>query len=87
MHKFPEDIDHIVTEGFTDPFRYSPHPLVSKAATLVMQHIEGLAELHEAFMEGKMLGVLLVSDAEGAIGYLAGFCLTPRVISSCAKQK
>ena len=73
MHKFPEDIDHIVTEGFTDPFRYSPHPLVSKAATLVMQHIEGLPELHEAFMEGKMLGVLLVSDAEGAIGYLAGF--------------
>ena len=73
MHKFPEDIDNIVTEGFTDPFRYSPHPLVSKAATLVMQHIEGLPELHEAFMEGKMLGVLIVSDAEGAIGYLAGF--------------
>ena len=73
MHKFPEHIDNIVTEGFTDPFRYSPHPLVSKAATLVMQHIEGLPVLHEAFMEGKMLGVLLVSDAEGAIGYLAGF--------------
>ena len=60
-------------ERFTDPFRYAPHPLVKEAAGLIIQEIENDPELNEAFMEGKMLGVLVVSDNDGRIGYLAGF--------------
>lgn len=73
MHLFPDDISIDVTGGFTDPFRYSPHPLVCNAADLVMEHIGSTPGLHEAFMEGKMLGVTVVSDASGKVGYLAGF--------------
>lgn len=73
MHLFPEDKCFNVTGGFTNPFRYSPHPLVRKAANLVMEHIGSMPDLHEAFMEGKMLGVTVVADASGKIGYLAGF--------------
>ncbi len=46
--------------GFTNPFRYIPHPLVVKAAEEVMERIDSSEALRSAFSEGKMLGVLLV---------------------------
>ncbi len=68
-------------ERFTNPFRYSPHPLVVQAAHEVMDRINGDPELREAFAEGKMLGVLICSVIQGptrnlpesGILYLAAF--------------
>lgn len=73
MRIFPSETTLSLPERFTDPFRHAPHPLVRKAAGLIIQEIENDPELNEAFMEGKMLGVLVVSDSDGRIGYLAGF--------------
>ena len=51
---------------FTNPFRYSPHPLVRKAAREVMERLDGMIssgllsdEVARGFTEGKMLGVLV----------------------------
>jgi tRNA pseudouridine32 synthase/23S rRNA pseudouridine746 synthase len=73
MHLFPSDISFDVPERFTDPFRYSPHPLVSSAADMLMRRISDSKELSAYFSEGKMLGVLVVSDNTGRIGYLSAF--------------
>ena len=73
MHRFQSEISIEIPERFTDPFRYFPHPLVAEAAQSVMRQIEESKMLHDAFKEGKMLGVLVVEDSEGNIGYLAGF--------------
>ena len=71
IHEFIPEVD-FQSEPFTDPFRYSPHPLVQKAAGLVMQRIDCDPVLSSYFHEGKMLGVLVVSDNVG-VGYLAAF--------------
>lgn len=76
----------MIAEGFTDPFRYVPHPLVTKAAGIVMQRVSRLEEcLREGFEEGKMMGVLVVKvpadapdftdwlDEERRIGFLCAF--------------
>ena len=73
MHLFPKDIEISAPERFNNPFRYFPHPLVKAAAGLLMDRIAGSKELDDAFSEGKMLGVLIVSDSDDNIGYLAGF--------------
>ena len=73
MHLFPSDISFKIPERFTDPFRYSPHPLVSLAADILMHKIADSKELSAYFAEGKMLGVLVVSDSSGQIGYLSAF--------------
>ncbi len=57
-------------ERFTNPFRYSPHPLVVQAAREVIARIDSDPELREAFSEGKMLGILLT---DSPIRYLAAF--------------
>ncbi len=54
--------------AFTNPFRYSPDPLVVQAAQEVIARIDSSPELRAAFSEGKMLGVLIVKD-----GCLAAF--------------
>ena len=54
--------------GFTDPFRYVPHPLTGKAAELAMQRVSCLEEdLRTAFSQGKMMGVLVVEVPEGKV--------------------
>ena len=76
----------MIPKGFTDPFRYVPHPLVTKAAGIVMQRISRIEEcLREGFEEGKMMGVLIVKvpadfssftdwiDEEKRIGFLCAF--------------
>ena len=73
MHIFPSETTTDLPERFTDPFRYTPHPLVREAAGMVIHEIENDPGLNRAFLEGKMLGVLVVSDKEGRTGYLAGF--------------
>ena len=56
---------------FTDPFRYSPHPLVRKAAREVVERLDRMiaeGRLPEAiakgFADGKMLGVLICHSEE-----------------------
>lgn len=73
MHPLPKDTYIEFREGFTDPFRYRPHPSVQAAAMETVMHIEATPELSSSFAEGKMLGVLVVSDPEGRLGYLRGF--------------
>lgn len=73
IHRFPHDIQADIIEKFTDPFRYVPHPLVRYAAEMLICRIGSEPDLHNAFSEGKMAGVLIVRDTEGRIGYLAGF--------------
>ena len=76
----------MIAEGFTDPFRYVPHPLVIKAAGIVMHKVSRLEEcLRRGFEEGKMMGVLVVNvpadvsdfsdwlDEKKRIGFLCAF--------------
>ncbi|MFR9648973.1 MAG: pseudouridine synthase [Rikenellaceae bacterium] len=52
-------------EWFTNPFDYTPHPLVVSAAQSVARWVEPLGE-------GKMFGVLIV-ERDGEVGFLAAF--------------
>lgn len=58
---------------FTYPFHYTPHPLVEQAAALVRRHLLQCIPWREELDRGKMLGVLLVRDAAGQVGFLAAF--------------
>lgn len=60
-------------EGFNNPFRYTPSTVTAEAAKAVLGHISSSDRLMQAFSEGKMLGVLVVRDSAGGIGFLAGF--------------
>lgn len=60
IHLFPEDFSYgSPFDGFTDPFRYAPHPAVHEAARIMTDMIDSDRSLSEAFSEGKMLGVLV----------------------------
>ena len=82
MHRFPATIQENLPELFTDPFRYRPHPLVVRAAEALLEKLELWASMPEgtqeraleaSLAEGKMLGVLVVSEPSGEVGYLCGF--------------
>lgn len=71
-----------MTNKFTNPFRYTPHPLVRNAANLVISDLdrrirEGLLpeDVCTGFKAGKMLGVLVCEseNPESETVYLAGF--------------
>ena len=66
IHYFQEDISFEDPQGFTDPFRYMPHPLVMMAAERVTSRIEGDSVLADAFSDGKMLGVLVCKASAGS---------------------
>ena len=72
IHPYPSGFSCPLPDSFTDPFRYSPHPLVLQASRLLMDRIRSSAELSGIFAEGKMLGVLAVSHGN-EVGYLAAF--------------
>ena len=65
IHPYPSGFSGPLPDSFTDPFRYSPHPMVSKAGELLMNRIRNSSELSKIFAEGKMLGVLAVAHGEG----------------------
>ena len=71
IHYFQENISGKVPQGFTDPFRYMPHPLVKMAAEKIIGQIDGDPMLSEAFAEGKMLGVLVCKASD--LVFIAGF--------------
>ena len=58
---------------FNNPFFYTPHPLCKVAADEVRAFLNGNSEWADDAAAGKMMGVLVVRDAAGRVGYLAGF--------------
>lgn len=69
-----DDLQRHLSEGFTCPFRYIPHPLVFKAAKELMHKIDTNGYLSSIFAEGKMLGVLVVKPKNSRhLSYLAAF--------------
>ena len=60
-------------ERFTNPFSYSPHPLVKQAATEVMAYLEEQARESAPWREGKMFGVLVVEPTPGEVAFLAAY--------------
>ncbi|MBQ0115150.1 MAG: RNA pseudouridine synthase [Bacteroidales bacterium] len=60
-------------DEFTNPFYYSPHPLCRMAAGQVMGHIGQHPQWQAELTGGKMLGVLVASNSDGQVGFLAAF--------------
>lgn len=60
-------------QRFTFPFCYEPHELCRLAAREVKDYVESVAAWQDELRRGKMLGVLVVETAEGALGYIAAF--------------
>lgn len=75
FHTFSSDISQIpLPEQFTYPFDYTPHPLCILASREVCQILSEHDELANSLQkEGKMFGVLIVSDENGELGFLAAF--------------
>ena len=69
MHRFPDGYTFELPERFNNPFRYTPHPAVEYAAKLMTDRFKELNPMGE----GKMMGILIVRDEAGEIGFLAGF--------------
>ncbi|MBX2907496.1 MAG: RNA pseudouridine synthase [Taibaiella sp.] len=81
---FPEDIviQFAPPERFTFPFHYEPHALARIAATELQEYLSQQTDFDYDFglsgnvgveSVGKMFGVLVVSDADGRMGYLSAF--------------
>ncbi len=73
IRRFTEELKYEVPYGFTDPFRYVPHPLVVRAASEVISSIDADNNLSAAFSEGKMLGVLVCRQTDGSLCYISAF--------------
>lgn len=74
VHRFIHDVGGIgLPSQFTYPMHYVPHELCRIAAAEVMDYALSRDEWREELQAGKMLGVLVVNDADGEIGYLAAY--------------
>ena len=74
LHRFKGDITGIPLPGkFTNPFRYTPHPLAQMAATEVQEYLSRQEGWHAELRQGKMFGVLVVQAEKKEVGYLAAF--------------
>ena len=58
---------------FTFPFCYTPHPLVEMAAGCLRSYLDKRTDLADELLSGKMMGVLVVENPVGEVGYLAAF--------------
>jgi tRNA pseudouridine32 synthase/23S rRNA pseudouridine746 synthase len=77
LHSFKTDVSRLVQPlRFNFPFYYQPHELATSAATELQEYLASKSEwfatggLQEA---GKMMGVLVVENQDGKLGYLAAF--------------
>lgn len=74
LHRFRNDISGIEQPRlFNNPFYYSPHRLCVVAADEVRVSLLTDEAVAADAAKGKMLGVLVVRDAAGGLGYLAAF--------------
>lgn len=64
----PLHTDIPLPKRFTYPFCYEPHPLCIEAASLLQKELADMS-----LSEGKMFGVLVVTDADGQLGWLAAY--------------
>ncbi|MEX1190724.1 MAG: RluA family pseudouridine synthase [Brumimicrobium sp.] len=81
--EFKKDVTNVeLPKKFTFPFYYEPHPLAIVAANELQEYLKnqndfdhnfGLVENKDGIPIGKMFGVLVVEDKNGAIGYLTAF--------------
>jgi tRNA pseudouridine32 synthase/23S rRNA pseudouridine746 synthase len=60
-------------ERFTFPFYYQPHPLCILASEELQQKLIADASYYDFKENGKMMGVLLVRNKQGDIGYLSAY--------------
>lgn len=74
FHPFSTDVSGIeLPHSFNNPFFYTPHPLCKVAADELRALLNSNEEWAADAATGKMMGVLVVRDTVGRIGYLAGF--------------
>ncbi len=74
LHRFRDDISGIEPPlRLNNPFCYSPHPLCVLAAGEVRAFLLQDEAVAADAACGKMLGVLVVRDKAGVLGYLAAF--------------
>ncbi|MGB0311254.1 MAG: hypothetical protein ACPGCW_01755, partial [Schleiferiaceae bacterium] len=78
LHHLPDGEAPQPPDAFTYPFFYTPHPLVVAAAEHLQQRLQSDATLSEELLggdavAGKMLGVLVVRNSEGELGYLSAY--------------
>ncbi|TGX81169.1 RluA family pseudouridine synthase [Palleniella muris] len=70
---YPLSSVHTLPERLNCPFYYRPHALCLQAAEAVQEEIAVMREWTDEVAEGKMFGVLVVSDGNGSIGYLRAY--------------
>ena len=74
IHKFHCDLSGIeLPSSFTYPMHYTPHELSKLAASEVMDYALNQEQWRDELLAGKMLGVLVVKDHDGSLGYLAAY--------------
>ena len=74
LHRFKQDISVVeAPQRFNNPFYYSPHALCVMAADEVRAMLAQDSAVAADASKGKMLGVLVVRDGRGFLGYLAAF--------------
>ena len=74
FHRFKKDISSVsLPTSFNNPFHYSPHTLCVWAADELRLLLRGNPRLAADAATGKMMGVLVVRNVAGEVGYLAGF--------------
>lgn len=74
LHKFLHDVGGMeLPARFTFPFHYVPHELCKVAAAEVMDYALSQEQWRDELLAGKMLGVLVVKDEDGRLGYLAAY--------------
>lgn len=74
FHRFKKDISSVsLPTSFNNPFHYSPHTLCVWAADELRLLLQSDHRLVADAATGKMLGVLVVRNVAGEVGYLAGF--------------
>ncbi len=74
LHRFDAEVSGIeVPRRFTWPFHYVPHRLSVMAAQQVMRYVATRDDWADELQAGKMLGVLVVRDTEGELGFLAAY--------------
>lgn len=74
LHRFLHDVSGIeLPKQFTYPMHYIPHKLCKIAAGEVMDYALNQELWRHELLAGKMLGVLVVKDEDGMLGYLAAY--------------
>lgn len=74
FHRFKKDISSVsLPTSFNNPFHYSPHTLCVWAADELRLLLQSDPCLAADAATGKMMGVLVVRNVAGEVGYLAGF--------------